>query len=149
MKEVIRQFIQKKAPFCRDENGENYAYAVFRIVTSAMFFMHGAQKFFGLLGGAGGSGEAAAFGSLFWFAGLIEVVVGILVFVGVFTRLAAAIAVIEMLVAFFMVHYPKGIIPLLNGGEVAVLYFAIFLIIFRYGAGKLSLEKMYCKSELF
>lgn len=149
MNEIFKQYIQKIAPVCQDEGGENYAYAIFRIAVSAMFFLHGAQKIFGILGGVGGAGQTATLGSLFWFAGLIEIVVGVLVLVGIFTRLAALVAVIEMVVAYFVIHFAKGAIPLLNGGELAVMYLVSFLVIFRYGAGKLSLEKKYCKVEKF
>ncbi|MFA5961247.1 MAG: DoxX family protein [Parcubacteria group bacterium] len=140
--------MQKISSGCHDEDGDNTAYTVFRLIVSAMFFMHGAQKFFGLFGGIGGHG-AVPFFSLFWFAGLVEVVVGLLVFFGVFTRLAALLGVIEMLVAYFLVHFPAGLNPLFNGGEVALLYLASFLVMFRYGAGKLSLEKKIRKRELF
>lgn len=149
MNEIFKQYIQKISPVCQDEGGENYAYAIFRIVVSAMFFLHGAQKFFGLIGGVDGAGQTASMMSLFWFAGLIEVVVGILVFLGVFTRLASLAAMIEMVVAYAVVHFSKGAIPLLNGGELVIMYFVSFLIIFRYGAGKLSLEKKYCERETF
>ncbi|MGW8185332.1 MAG: DoxX family protein [Candidatus Moraniibacteriota bacterium] len=149
MNELIKQFIQRVSPVCQDEGGENYAYAVFRIVVSGLFFLHGAQKFFGILGGMDGAGGVAVLGSLPWFAGLIEIVVGVSVLVGIFTRLAALLAVIEMAVAYLVAHLPNGLDPLANGGELAIMFLVSFLIIFRYGAGKWSLEKRYCKIESF
>ncbi|KKP68660.1 MAG: DoxX family protein [Candidatus Moranbacteria bacterium GW2011_GWE1_35_17] len=149
MNEIIKQFIQKVSPVCQDEGGENYAYAIFRIVVSVLFFLHGIQKFFGLFGGIDGAGHAAELMSLAWFAGLIEVAVGIAVLIGIFTRLAAIVGFIEMLMAYFMAHFPTGLNPLLNGGELALMFAVAFLIIFRYGAGKLSLEKKYCNMERF
>jgi putative oxidoreductase len=149
MKEVIKQYFQKISPNCHDESGENYAYTVFRLVVSAMFFMHGAQKFFGLFGGLDGLGSIAPFASLIWFAAVIEAAVGMLIFIGMFTRLAAALAVVEMISAYFIGHFPNGVNPLLNGGELAIMYAVSFLVILRYGGGKLSLEKKYCKSEFF
>ena len=75
-------------------------------------------------------------------AGLIEVIVGVLIVFGLWTRLVALVGVIEMLVAWFAVHAAKGVWnPLQNGGEAAVLYFAAFLVLFSYGAGKWSLDK--------
>ena len=149
MKDLIKKQLEKISPSCHDENGDNYGYVIFRLVVSSMFFIHGAQKFFGLFGGLDGAGHSVPFGGLLWFAGLIEVVAGILVFAGVFARLGASLAAIEMFVAYFMVHFPKGLNPLHNGGELALMYFVAFLVIIRYGAGKLSVEKKYCKSELF
>lgn len=149
MKEVFKRYSQKVLPDCHDEDGNNYAYAVFRLFVASMFFMHGMQKIFGLFGGAGGAGMTVPLASLAWFAGIIEIIVGLLVFFGILTRLAAMVAIVEMAVAYFVVHLARGIMPLLNGGELALLYFAAFLVILRYGAGKLSLEKMWRKRELF
>ena len=149
MKNLIKGYMARLSPNCSDEDGNNSAYTVFKVIVSVMFFAHGAQKIFGFFGGVGGSGATAEFASLIWFAGLVEVLVGGLVFLGVFTRLAALVAVVEMLVAYFMVHFAKGINPLANGGELALMYLAAFLVISRYGAGKLSLEKKISKYELF
>lgn len=149
MEGIFKQSMQKLVPGCHDENGDNYVYAAFRLVVASMFFLHGAQKIFGLLGGVTGSGASVPFATLFWFAGLIEVSVGILIFFGLFTRLAAIVAVAEMVAAYFIVHLAKGAIPLLNGGELALMYLVSFLVIFRYGAGKLSLEKMWHGREIF
>ena len=87
--------------------------------------------------------------SLFGLAGLIEFLGGIAIALGLFTRLAAFISAIEMLVAYFMVHASKGLIPLVNQGELALLYFAAFLVLKSYGAGKWSLEKALMKKEVF
>ena len=142
MKEIIKRWVQKTSPNCQEENGNNYAYALFRLIVSGMFFAHGASKLFGLFGGLSGHGDIVHFGSLLWYAGIIEFAVGLLVFLGVFTRLAALFGMAEMFVAYFMVHFPKGFNPLNNGGELALFYFVAFLIIFRYGAGKFSLKKV-------
>ncbi|EKE11253.1 MAG: DoxX family protein [uncultured bacterium] len=149
MNEIIKQFMQKISPDCRDEDGNNYPYVVFRLVVSAMFFMHGAQKIFGFFGGITGSGGTVDFAGMIWFAGLIEVVAGILIFVGIFSRLAAVVAIIEMAVAYITAHLPNGINPLLNKGELALMYLVSFLVITRYGSGKWSLEKMWRKKEIF
>lgn len=149
MEGIFKRFMQKISPLCSDENGNNYFYTVFRLVVATMFFMHGAQKIFGLFGGVNGVGGSVPFVGLFWFAGLIEIAVGTLIFAGLFTRLAAMVAIVEMISAYFIVHLAKGAVPLLNGGELAIMYLVAFLVILRYGAGKLSLEKAWWKSELF
>lgn len=149
MSEIVKQYIQKISPDCRGEDGENNFYAFFRIVVGLMFFLHGAQKLFGLMGGMDGNGLSAMFATLPWFAGLIEVVVGIFIFLGIFVRIAASLAAIEMAVAYLTVHLQMGINPLSNGGELAFMYLVSFLLIFYYGAGRWSLEKSLNKTEFF
>lgn len=111
-------------------------YFVFRLLVGLMFFVHGSYKVLGWFGGT-----AQAFGTMFWFAGAIEIVVGILVLVGFMTRWAAAVATIEMLAAWFIVHAKSGWNPLANGGEPAVLFFAAFLVLVAHGAGKWAIDK--------
>lgn len=74
-------------------------------------------------------------------AGIIELVVGILIAVGLLTRIAAFIASGEMAVAYFMSHAPKGLWPIENGGELAVLYRFLFLFVAAYGPGAYSLDR--------
>lgn len=123
-------------------------YVIFRLVVSFMFFAHGAQKLFGWFGG-----KATALASLMGVAGIVEVIGGLLIFFGLFTRLAAVIAAVEMLAAFFIAHAKfdslTGLMPLMNKGELALLYFAAFLILIIYGAGDWSLEKAIFKKEHF
>ena len=127
----------------------DYLYFIFRVFIGLLFLQHGLQKLFGAFGGIAGNGQPVELFSLFGLAGLIEFVAGIAIAVGLFTRLAAFISAIEMVVAYFMVHIPNGLIPLLNQGELALLYFASFLVIMVYGAGKWSLEKALMKKEAF
>lgn len=120
---------------------ERYApqvYAVFRIVVGFLFMFHGAQKLLGLFGGMGGA--TAPLMSLPWFAGVIELVGGILVMIGLFTKIAAFIASGEMAVAYFMVHQPQGGWPIQNGGEAAALFCFAFLYIATRGAGVWSAD---------
>jgi len=93
------------------------------------------QKLFGVFGGT-----VAPMGSLFWFAGVIELIVGTLVMVGLLTRLAALVGALEMAVAYIMVHVPQGLIPLLNQGEPALLFFAAFLVMVAHGYRKWGLD---------
>ena len=128
----------------------DFLYPVFRILVGLMFFQHGAQKIMGVLGGLGGSGEGVPdIISLLGMAGIIELIGGALITLGVFTRLVALIAAIEMAVAYFMVHFPNGFYPVLNGGELAVLYFSSFLVMIARGAKKWSLEKIFVEKEIF
>ena len=122
-----------------EKYGDNF-YFVFRVLTGLLFVQHGLQKLFGLMGG----NSASAF-SLMWFAGVIELFGGILIAVGLITRFVALIAGLEMLVAFFKAHVPQGWIPIMNKGELSLLYFAAFLVIMTKGAGKWSLDSILFK----
>ena len=111
-------------------------YALFRIVFGLLFFAHGAQKCFGLFGG-----EKVA-GGLPLVAGWIEVITGLLILIGFFTGLAAFIASGEMAVAYFMVHAKDGFWPIVNHGEVAVLYCFAFLYMAAHGSGIWSIDSV-------
>ena len=111
------------------------AYFLLRFVAGFMFSVHGAQKLFGVLGGKVMTGN-----TLMLVAGIIELVGGILIAVGLFTRPAAFLASGEMAVAYFKAHAPQGLWPVQNGGELAALYCFLFLFITAYGAGAYSLE---------
>ena len=122
---------------------EKYLYRVSMILFGIVFLMHGLMKF-----GIPGDMMVASL-SMMWWAGVIEIVVGVMLIGGLFVRLGALFGAIEMLVAFFMVHAPNGLNPLQNNGEPAVLFFAAFLIFLAYGNGPGSLEKMLLKKEHF
>jgi len=98
-----------------------------------MFFCHGAQKIFGWFKPPGQAGEALP--PLMLVGGWIEIVAGLLIAVGLFTRIAAFIASGEMAVAFFMMHAKGSILPIINKGELAVVYCFLFFYIFLYGPG--------------
>jgi putative oxidoreductase len=119
------------------EKYDGQFYFVFRVLVGLLFAQHGLQKLFGLLGG----NQASAF-SLMWFAGVIELFGGILIAVGLLTRLVALIAGVEMLVAFFKAHAPQGLIPIMNKGEPALLFFAAMLVLLTQGAKKWSLDSI-------
>lgn len=115
---------------------KDYAYVVFRVLIGILFFLHGTQKLLGWFGGS-----AAGLASLLWWAGLIELVAGIALVLGLFTRWVAAISAVEMAVAYVMVHASQGLNPLLNKGELALLYLVAFLVLATRGAGKWGLQK--------
>ena len=103
---------------------EGVAYFLFRVIAGLLFASHGAQKLFGLFGG-----QKVALLSLLGGAGVIELVAGVCIAVGLFIRPLALLSVVTMIVAYVMVHAPKGWIPIENGGELALLYFVTFLVI--------------------
>lgn len=78
--------------------------------------------------------------SLYGLAGTIELVGGALLVIGLFTRPAAFILSGEMAAAYFIAHFPKGFIPLLNGGNEAVIYCFVFLYFVFAGSGPWSLD---------
>ena len=117
---------------------------MFRVFVGGMFFMHGAQKMFGWFGGKGGVQLASTMG----LAGTVELVGGLAILLGFFSRLAALGGALVMLGAFFQVHFPQGWNPLANGGELALLYFAAFLALIVSGNKKWSLEKKLMKLNL-
>ena len=119
-----------------------FSWAAFRIVLGLAFASHGAQKMFGMFGGVDGHGMAVPLGSMFGFAAALELVGGLLVAIGLFTRCAAFVLSGEMAVAYFMVHVAKSgsIHPLVNKGEPALLYCFAFLFFAFNGAGAWSLD---------
>ncbi len=128
-----------------NEEIKGYLCFVFRVVVGWMFFEHGAQKLFGWFGGKAVDSLASMFG----VAGVVEVVVGLAVVLGVFVKLAALFGGVQMLVAYFIVHIPNAWDPLANKGELALLYFAAFLVLLAYGTGKWSLERALREEETF
>ena len=122
-------------------------YAALRIVTGLLFAQHGAQKLFGFLGGMGEDGGTAPFLSLMFFAGAIEFFGGLLVAAGFKTSWVAFIASGEMAVAYFMAHASRGLFPIQNRGEPAVLYAFVFLYIAAHGAGMFSVDSVFGTSK--
>jgi putative oxidoreductase len=115
---------------------ETHIYAIMRILVGFMFSCHGAQKLFGVLGGHGRVHEP-----LMLVAAVIEFAGGILIILGLFTRIAAFIASGEMAFGYFMVHAPRSFFPLVNQGELAVVYCFIFLYIASRGAVKWGIDR--------
>ncbi len=122
-------------------------YAALRIVTGLMFAQHGAQKLFGFLGGMGQDGGTAPFLSLMFFAGLIEFFGGLLIAAGFKTSWVAFLASGEMAVAYFVAHASRGLFPIQNRGESAVIYAFLFLYIAANGAGMFSVDAMFGTSK--
>ena len=113
------------------------ALGVTRIVVGLLFVMHGTTKLFGFP-----EGSPVALGAWpMWWAGVLEVVLGALVTIGLFTRPAAFVASGMMAVAYFWRHFPDGFWPIVNGGESAVLYCFVFLMLVFTGPGGLVLAR--------
>ena len=125
----------------------DYFYVIFRAGMGALFLMLGVMKLFGLWGMPGGS---AAFGTLAWYAGAAELLIGLSLVTGVLVRLASAFGIIEMIVAYTIGHaLPNGWNPAVNMGMPAILFMLAFVVAFAYGAGKASLEQKVFGKELF
>ena len=125
----------------------DYLYVIFRVGIGLLFLMYGVMKLFGLWGMPGG---AAAFGTLVWYAGAAELLIGLALVSGVLTRLASLFGVIEMLVAYFMGHVSVGgLNPMVNQGAPALMFMLAFLVTLAYGAGKASLEQAVFGKEFF
>jgi putative oxidoreductase len=116
---------------------EPYAYAALRIVAGFLFLCHGAQKLFGAFGGH------TMHAPLLLAAGVIEFGGGVLILLGLFTRFAAFIASGQMAFAYFKAHggFGQKFFPIVNGGELAVIYCFLFLFVACFGAGKFSVDK--------
>lgn len=123
-------------------------WSLFRIVVGFLFSLHGAGSVFGLFGGSAGSGKALEVGVWpGWWAGLIQLVCGILVMLGLFTRAAAVLASGSMAYAYFVVHQPQALMPTQNGGVTSALYAWAFLAIAVLGAGSWSLDAMWRRRD--
>ncbi|WKG01339.1 DoxX family protein [Mycolicibacterium sp. HK-90] len=115
------------------------ALSLFRIVFGLLFTIHGASKLFAWPVDSG-SGAVPVGTWPVWYAGVLELVLGLLIMVGLFTRIAAFIASGQMAVAYFWQHQPNGLLPLENGGEPAVLYCFGFLLLAAIGGGAYGLD---------
>jgi putative oxidoreductase len=117
---------------------ERYApqtYAVMRIVFGLVFLMYGLQKF-GMLGGQ----MAPLFSYPYGIAGIIELIAGLMITIGLGTRIAAFVACGEMAVAYFTAHLPNGLLPVQNMGQPAVLFCFAFLYMAARGSGIWSVD---------
>lgn len=115
-----------------------YIYAILRIVAGLTFAFHGSQKLFGIPGNQ----PPVPLASLMGVGGLLELGCGLLIALGLLAGYAAFIASGEMAVAYFMVHFPKGLLPIVNQGDLAVLYCFLFLYIAAQGSGIWSIDNL-------
>ena len=110
--------------------------SVLRIMAALLFLEHGTQK---LLGFPATESQPALF-SLFGLQGIIELVGGVLLALGLFTRPVAFILSGNMAVAYFMAHAPQSFFPVNNGGDASILYCFVFLYFVFAGGGAWSVD---------
>ena len=112
--------------------------SILRIMSALLLLQHGFSKFFAWPMVM----KQPAMFSLFWWAGMIEIVGGVLLLLGLFTRPVAFILSGELAFAYFIGHAPKGFFPLLNSGEPAVLFCFVFLYLAFAGGGPWSIDAL-------
>ena len=116
----------------------SYIYALLRMAAGLLFFLHGLPKLFG------GFGRPAPVElmSQMGLAGIIEVIGGAMIGLGLFTSPVAFLASGQMAVAYFQAHAPRGLWPIMNGGELAALFCFVFLYFAAAGSGKWSIDSI-------
>ena len=114
---------------------EPQTFALVRIFVGALFFFHGAEKLFEFPAPPPQMPDA-----LRYVSGAFELGCGALVAVGLFTRWAAFIASGMMAIAYWLAHGTHSFFPIVNGGELAVIYCFAFLYIAAHGAGIWSVD---------
>ena len=114
--------------------------SILRIVAALLFMQHGAQKLFDMPSSS--QGGTVPLLSMIGVAGILEFFGGLLLFLGVCTRPVAFILSGEMAVAYFMVHSPQSFWPIINRGELAVLYCFVFLYLAFAGGGVWSIDNL-------
>lgn len=112
--------------------------SVLRIVTALLFFEHGLQKIVGFPPPP--QPFPSPLPTMMLASGLLEFAGGLLLLVGLFTRPVAFILSGMMAVAYFLAHAPRGFFPILNGGELAIVYCFVFFYFFFAGGGAWSID---------
>lgn len=115
-----------------------HALAALRIVTALLFIQHGTMKLFGFPPSE--QPMEIQLLSLMGLAAVLELVGGLLILVGLFTRTTAFILCGEMAVAYFMAHAPQSLYPAINHGETAILFCFVFLYLVFAGPGAWSVD---------
>jgi putative oxidoreductase len=118
------------------EKRRPYILIVLRIVVALLFLEHGLQKYFGF------PSAGPPMRPLLYVQGAIEIVGGILLLVGAYTRVVAFVLAGDMAVAYFMAHLPRSFFPAMNGGDAAVLFCFVFFYILFSGGGPWSVDRV-------
>lgn len=113
--------------------------SILRIVVAGLFLMHGSAKLLHIPHVP--QFDNVQLTSLVGIAGLLELLGGFLLLIGLFTRPVAFILSGEMAIAYFMAHQPRGLLPILNGGELAAIYSFVFLYFAVAGGGLWSVDE--------
>ena len=114
------------------------ALSILRIVVGLLFLEHGTQKILDFPPSLHGN---PALLSLQGVQGIIELVGGVLILIGLFTRPVAFVLSGDMAAAYFMSHGPKDFYPMMNGGDAAILYCFVFLYLVFAGGGRWSIDE--------
>ena len=114
-----------------------YVQSLLRVAAAAIFIPHGTQKLLGFP--LAFPGPVTMFSQM-WVAGVLELVGGTLMLFGLFTRPVAFLLSGEMAVAYYLAHFPRGAWPIVNGGELAVLFCFIWLFFATAGPGPWSVD---------
>ena len=117
-------------------NYNSHAYALMRVVVGFLFLWHGSQKLFGIPSAL----PAGVPGFIIYGAGPIELIAGILIMIGLFTRWSAFLASGQMASAYWIAHGTNAVLPIQNNGELAAVYCFVFLFISTQGGGIWSLD---------
>ena len=118
--------------------------SVLRIMSGLLFLQHGTTKYLSIpVTKMSGVAPLSISGA----AGLIELVGGILIIIGLFTRPVAFILSGTMAVAYFFAHFPQGFFPILNGGELSALYCFVFLFVAAAGGGAWSVDQLRTRNK--
>jgi putative oxidoreductase len=119
--------------------------SILRIMSGLLLLQHGTTKFINIpLGPMNNASPLSMSGA----AGLIELVFGVLLVIGLFTRFSAFIASGMTAVAYFYAHAGRGFFPILNGGELAVLYSFVFLYLAAAGGGPWAVDAVTRRERL-
>jgi putative oxidoreductase len=121
-----------------------YAVAALRIVTALLFLEHGTAT---TLGFPAIPTEYPPAWSLTWVTGWAEIIGGVLLLVGLFTRWVALLLALEMVVVYFYIYAGTSPYPLVNQGETPILFAFIFIALAVIGAGEFSIDKIRAKNR--
>ncbi|MGB7098339.1 MAG: DoxX family protein [Xanthobacteraceae bacterium] len=117
------------------EKGRPYILSVLRIVVALLFIEHGLQKYLGF------PSAGPPMTPLLYVQGAIEIVGGILLLIGAYTRVVAFILAGDMAAAYFMAHFPRSFFPAMNSGDAAVLFCFVFFYLVFAGGGPWSVDR--------
>lgn len=118
--------------------------SVLRVMSGLLLLQHGTTKYLNFPISPMNNASPATMGG---FAGVLELIGGVLLIIGLFTRPVAFILSGTMAVAYFYAHAGRGFYPMLNGGELAALYCFVFLYLAAAGGGSISADRAVLKSD--
>jgi putative oxidoreductase len=114
-----------------------------RAVIGVLFASHGLAGLFGVLGGVAGTHQSFTFGWWpGWWAALVQLIGGLMVATGLYTRVTSVVCSGMMAYIYFTVHVPRGLLPIQNGGETSMMFTWTFLLIAAIGAGPYALDTL-------